>query len=201
MHKIQEVFLCQHRRLIAVGIFFICLICVFVFAEHTYPVSPIPLPTTINQNFITQVNECFVPTAAVYGFSLRITSGFRSLAQQQQVYDQGRLENGHLVSEAPPGHSLHNYGFAVDVVDRWKGYDINWPELIAIGAYCGLDNGGTGDEPHFEYRDGLTTDDFSAGMRPKPLTLPCPIMADRFKNNQPLTLKDLQACGAPNFSK
>ena len=175
MHKIQELFLCQRRRLIAIGIFLLCLIGAFVFTEHTYPVSPVPLPTAIDPNFMAQVNECFIPTAAVYGFSLRIVSGFRSIAQQEQVYDQGRLENGHLVSEAPPGHSLHNYGFAVD---------IDWPELIAIGAYCGLENGGDGDYPHFEYRDGLTTDDFSAGMRPKPLTLPCPIMADRFKNNQ-----------------
>ena len=88
----------------------------------------------------------------------------------------------------------------MDIVDRWKGYDINWSQLIAIGAYCGLGNGGVGDYPHFEYRGGLTTDEFAAGMRPKPLTLPCAVMAERAKDNEPLTLKDLQACGAPNFA-
>jgi hypothetical protein len=181
------------------GIFVVCLIVGLIFAKRTYSISPVPLPTALDPNFLTQVNDCFIPTAAVYGYTLRIVSGFRSMAQQQQIYDQGRLENGEVVSEAPPGHSLHNYGFAMDIVDRWKGYNIDWPQLIAIGAYCGLGNGGVGDYPHFEYRGGLTTDQFAAGTRPKPLTLPCPIMAERAKENQPLTLQDLQSCGAPNF--
>lgn len=173
----------------------------FFLVRHTiYTVSAVPLPTALDPNFINQVNECFIPTAAVYGYALRITSGFRSMAEQAQIYNQGRLEDGHIVSEAPPGHSLHNYGFAVDIVDKWKGYNINWKELISIGAYCGLDNGGDGDYPHFEYRDGLTTDDFAAGKRPAPLTLPCPVMAQRAQNSQPLTLKDLQACDAPRFA-
>lgn len=164
----------------------------FLFLWHaTYIVQAVPVPTGLDPNFINQVNECFIPAAAAYGYTLRIVSGFRTMAEQQQIYDQGRLENGEIISEAPPGHSLHNYGFAVDIVDRRKGYNINWPELIAIGAYCGLGNGGAGDYPHFEYRGGLTTDDFAAGKRPPPLTLPCPIMAERAKSGQPLTLQDL----------
>ncbi len=161
--------------------------------------APIPVPTGLDPNFINQVNDCFIPTAAVYGYSLRIVSGFRSMAEQQQIYDQGRLENGTVVTEAPPGHSLHNYGFAVDVVDKRRGYNIDWQKLIAIGAYCGLGNGGVGDYPHFEYRGGLTTNDFMAGKRPPPLTLPCAIMDMRAKANQPLTPKDLQGCGTPQF--
>jgi hypothetical protein len=87
----------------------------------------------------------------------------------------------------------------VDIVDRWRGYNIDWPQLIAIGAYCGLGNGGVGDEPHFEYRGGLDTDQFAAGLRPVPLTLPCPAMVTRATAGQSLTLQDLQACGAPSF--
>ena len=195
----------MHKRhyLIAICLLAACLTLGFIFTRHNYSVSPapIPIPTGLDPNFLTQVDDCFLPTAAVYGYTLRIVSGFRSMTQQQQIYDQGRLEDGHIVSEAAPGHSLHNYGFAVDVVDRWKGYNINWPQLIAIGAYCGLGNGGVGDYPHFEYRDGLTTDEFAAGMRPKLLTLPCEIMATRATDNKPLTLEDLHACGAPNFSQ
>jgi len=170
-----------------------------IFFRATYGVSAAPIPTGLDPNFITQVDDCFIPTAAVYGYDLRITSGFRSIAQQQQIYEEGRLEDGTVVTEAPPGHSLHNYGFAVDIVDRFKGYNIDWPQLIAIGAYCGLGNGGVGDYPHFEYRGGLDTDQFAAGMRPAPLALPCPIMATRGAAGQPLTLSDLQACGAPSF--
>jgi hypothetical protein len=197
---ITLIFLLRRSRAAAIvfaGVVAIAL--VILFWQATYSVKAAPVPTGLDPNFITQVDDCFLPTAAVYGYDLRITSGFRTMAQQQQIYDEGRLEDGTVVSEAPPGHSLHNYGFAVDVVDRIKGYDIDWPQLIAIGAYCGLGNGGIGDEPHFEYRGGLDTDQFAAGLRPPPLTLPCPSMATRAAAGQPLTLQDLQACGAPSF--
>jgi hypothetical protein len=162
---------------------------------------PVPLPTEENPNFLTQVNDCFIPTADAYGYDLRITAAFRSIADQTAMYDQGRTTNGHIVSEAPPGHSLHNYGYAVDVVDRQQGYDIDWNQLIQIGAYCSLESGGVGDLPHFEERGGLDTDQFAAGLRPPLLTLPCPLMAVRAESSStPLTLADLQACGAPDFS-
>jgi hypothetical protein len=199
---ITLVFLLRRSRI--AGIVFavmIAIVLVILFWHATYVVKGAPIPTGLDPNFITQVDDCFLPTAAVYGYDLRITSGFRTMAQQQQIYDQGRLEDGTIVSEAAPGHSLHNYGFAVDIVDRTKGYNIDWPQLIAIGAYCGLGNGGVGDEPHFEYRGGLDTDQFAAGMRPVPLTLPCAVMATRAAAGTPLTLQDLQACGAPMFSQ
>jgi peptidoglycan L-alanyl-D-glutamate endopeptidase CwlK len=189
------------RRAVAMSLICVAILTAFfiIFWHAAYSVKAAPIPTGLDPNFIAQVDDCFIPTAAVYGYDLRITSGFRSLVQQQQIYDQGRLEDGTVVSEAPPGHGLHNYGFAVDIVDRFKGYNIDWPQLIAIGAYCGLGNGGVGDYPHFEYRGGLDTDQFAAGLRPKPLTLPCPAMATRAADDQPLTLQDLQACGAPGF--
>ncbi len=162
--------------------------------------TPAPFPTGENPNFLTQVNDCFIPTADATGYDLRITSGFRSATDQSVLYQQGRTVDGHIVTEAPPGRSLHNYGYAVDVADRTAGYNLNWQKLVQIATYCGLANGGTGDLPHFEYRGGLTTLQFYIGMRPKPLTLPCPIMAVRAHANQPLTLADLQACNAPSFS-
>ncbi len=161
--------------------------------------SAVPMPTGMDPNFLEQVDECFIPTAAAYGYALRVTSGFRSMTEQAQVYDDGRDGSGTIVSEAPPGHSLHNYGYAVDIVDRWRGYDIDWTKLIAIGAYCHLENGGSGDLPHFEYGGGLTTDDFAAGLRPPLLALPCPLMATRAAESQPLTLADLKSCNAPDF--
>lgn len=160
---------------------------------------PAPLPTEMNPNFLAQVNNCFIPVAATYGYALRITNGFRSMAEQTTMYYQGRTINGHIVTEAQPGHSLHNYGYAVDVVDRYRGYNINWTRLIKIGAYCSLESGGVGDLPHFEERGGLTTDQFLAGMRPPSLVLPCAIMDNRSTSSRRLTLKDLKACGAPKF--
>ena len=74
------------RRYVAIGLIVVFLILVFIFAKRNYSISSslAPLPTAINPNFLTQVDDCFIPTAAVYGYTLRIVSGFRSMAQQQQ---------------------------------------------------------------------------------------------------------------------
>jgi hypothetical protein len=159
----------------------------------------VPLPTEIDANFIYQVNECFIPIASLYGYTLRISSDFRTVEEQNQTYEQGRTINGHIVTEAPGGRSIHNFGFAVDIVDRWREYDIDFDKLGKIAEYCGLEHGDDGDLAHFEYRDGLTTDQFIEGLRPSPLTLPCAIMSERANTNKKLTLKDLQNCGAPKF--
>jgi len=157
------------------------------------------MPTEINANFLTQVEECLIPTAAAYGYTLRVSSGFRTMEEQDQIYQQGRTENGHIVTEAPAGKSIHNFGFAVDVVDRWNGYDINWDRIAEMANYCGLESGGEGDVAHIEHRDGLTTAQFQRGRKPLELTLPCAIMHQRALAEQKLTLKDLQNCGAPKF--
>lgn len=157
---------------------------------------PIILSTEIDQNFLTQVNQCFIPAAAVYGYTLRITSDFRTIEEQDQLFDQGRIEDGRIISWAPAGKSLHNYGLAVDVVDRWKGYNIDWKRLGRIAVFCGLEQV---DDPHFENRGGLATAQFESGLRPASLSLPCAFFAERAEANQPLTLKDLKNCGAPNF--
>jgi hypothetical protein len=171
-----------------------------VSAVSTEIFVPAPMPTEINANFINQVNKCFLPTAEVYGYTLRITSGFRSLDEQEDLYLQGREVNGHIVTEAPAGKSIHNYGYAVDVVDRFNAFDIDWDKLGHISAFCGLEQGDEGDQPHFEHRAGLTTDQFKEGHRPADLTLPCTLMDERYNAQQKLTLSDLRACGAPNFN-
>ena len=155
--------------------------------------KPVVFPTEINQNFLDQVNKCFIPTATVYGYTLRITSGFRSLSEQEQLYNQGRTIDGHIVSWAEAGKSMHNYGYAVDVVDRWRGYNIDRKKLAEIGDFCGLTQV---DDAHFEYRGGLTTAQFEAGILPPPISLPCPIMVEKAKLNQPLTFADLKSCGS-----
>lgn len=161
--------------------------------EPSVTVKPIVSLTEINQNFLDQVNKCFIPAAAVYGYTLRVTSGFRSLSEQEQIYNQGRMVDGRIVSWAEAGKSMHNYGYAVDVVDRWHGYNIDWKKLADIGSFCGLTQV---DDAHFEYRGGLTTAQFEAGILPPPISLSCPIMAEKAKLNQPLTIADLKSCGA-----
>lgn len=158
--------------------------------------EPAPMPREINPNFLTQINECFIPTAEIYGYTLRITSDFRSLDEQTAIYDLGRTEDGRIVSWATAGSSIHNYGYAVDVVDRWRGYYVNWKRLAKIGEFCGF---AQVDDAHFEHRGGLVVDQFKAGERPLPLALPCAIMGERAKAQQALTAQDLQDCGVANF--
>jgi len=160
--------------------------------------SPAPSPTALDPNFEVQIEKCFLPVSTVYGFNLYITAGFRSPADQDALYAQGRTENGHIVTNAQGGQSIHNYGFAVDVADHQYGQDIAWETLEKIGNYCGLEHGDRGfvDLPHFQYIGGLNREDLQAGKRPKPLTLPCPIMTTT-KN---LTQADLNSCGAPVFA-
>ncbi len=170
--------------------------------EYTAPMEkPAPMPTIIDPNFLAQVNDCFMPIAALYGFTLRVTDDFRTPEDQDKIYNQGRTINGHIVTEAPAGKSIHNYGFAVDVVDRWRGYEIDWSKLSRIGSYCKLEHDDEVDMPHFEQRGGLSTADFAAGKRPPFLALPCPLMRERAVANQPLTREDLKTCGAPDFDE
>jgi hypothetical protein len=157
------------------------------------------MPTEINANFLNQIEKCLIPIATTYGHTLRISSGFRTVEEQDELYNQGRTVNGHIITEAQGGKSIHNFGFAVDMVDHWKGYDIDWKKIGKMSEYCGLEHGDEGDVSHFEIQDGLTTARFAAGRRPLLRTLPCLIMDERAKANKPLTLKDLQNCGAPKF--
>ncbi|OGL73892.1 hypothetical protein A3C96_01460 [Candidatus Uhrbacteria bacterium RIFCSPHIGHO2_02_FULL_60_10] len=159
----------------------------------------VPEPTEIDANFFDQVRKCFLPAAAVYDFDLRITSSFRSRAEQDRLYEQGRTVNGHIVTEVAGGRSLHNYGFAVDVVDRWRGYDINWAQLDRIADWCRLLQNEEGDQAHFSHRAGLSIEDFAAGRRPPPLALPCDLLDERFAAGERLTRDDLSSCGAPEF--
>ncbi|MDP2934406.1 MAG: M15 family metallopeptidase [bacterium] len=181
------------------GLFFIARNDNAFMLENNAEPKKVPMPTEINANFLTQIKECFIPITAVYGYTLRISSGFRTVAEQDQLYNQGRTVNGHIVTEAQGGKSIHNFGFAVDIVDRWKEYDIDWEKIGRMAEYCGLEHGDEGDISHFEIRDGLTTARFAAGRRPLVRILPCAIMNERAQVNQSLTLKDLQNCGAPKF--
>jgi hypothetical protein len=104
------------------------------------------------------------------GLDLRITEGFRSIETQNEYYSYSRTQaqlnavglnniiakpNLPWKTNAYGGQSPHNYGLAIDVVDRNQGYGINWNRLGALGTSLGLDWGGywrpaIRDRPHFQ---------------------------------------------------
>jgi peptidoglycan L-alanyl-D-glutamate endopeptidase CwlK len=125
------------------------------------------------------------------GINVQISSGYRSMEEQAALYGQSRLYsyNGKnysnlakpKVTQAKPGQSIHNYGYAIDyflVSDDGKTalWTVNakWKRVAAIGKELGFRWGGdwTGfkDYPHLEMTGGLSFTQLQAGKRPN-LTL------------------------------
>jgi hypothetical protein len=68
----------------------------------------------------------FIKACEAVGIFLRVTSGFRSYEEQNEIYAKGRtVPNnagklpGTVVSNARGGQSVHNFGLAFDVVEMW----------------------------------------------------------------------------------
>lgn len=101
----------------------------------------------------------------------RVTQGLRSWNDQQKLWEQGRDANGNvidpskIVTKAPPGHSWHEFGLAVDVVPMvsqlenailpdWNLSHPVWGRIVAVGESLGLFSGtqfhAIKDEPHFQ---------------------------------------------------
>ena len=121
------------------------------------------------------------------GIKVQISSGFRSNEDQAYIYGQGRPNyiwngkvygsKGSIVSNAPPGTSIHNYGLAIDYFlvsedgnnSLWTVND-NWKRVATIAKSMGFEWGGDWknfkDYPHLQYNQGLTIADLKAGHRP-----------------------------------
>lgn len=99
----------------------------------------------------------FINAAQAQGVTLRITQGFRSIAEQNALYAQGRTTPGQIVTNAKGGQSYHNYGLAFDVVMMNNGKAV-WDRIPAnigaLGATYGFEWGGNWrtfkDYPHFQ---------------------------------------------------
>lgn len=84
---------------------------------------------------------------AVRGIVIRVTQGLRTYSQQLALYNQGRTEPGLKVTDAPPGYSAHNFGYAVDIVPMdgtlpdWNANDPQWKEVLSLALSCGLAEG------------------------------------------------------------
>ena len=102
--------------------------------------------------------DSMITEAKKQGIDLRIISGYRSPEHQKRLYAQGRTSKGHIVTNAPPGFSFHNYGFAVDVCEFVNGKphwnSSNWNLVGELGKEQGLVWGGDWktlvDKPHFQ---------------------------------------------------
>ncbi|MBD3343990.1 MAG: peptidase M15, partial [Chitinivibrionales bacterium] len=108
----------------------------------------------------------FINDAAQQGMNLRIYFGYRSVDQQNALYNAGK-------TPAKGGHSYHNYGLAIDLVQisnkkaLWKNQ--NWSQIGALGMKHGFGWGGdwaSRDMVHFQMPFGLSIKDLLSGKRP-----------------------------------
>lgn len=96
----------------------------------------------------------------------RLTSGYRSPQEQQELYNKGRTTGGRIVTNAKAFQSYHNYGLAFDVVPIRGGKAI-WDEINLFDDFAkiakkrGFDWGGDWqsfkDYPHFQRPFGKST--------------------------------------------
>jgi peptidoglycan L-alanyl-D-glutamate endopeptidase CwlK len=129
--------------------------------------------------------EALIDRSYAAGVPIVITQGLRTIAEQDDLYAQGRTKPGAIVTNARGGYSNHNFGVAVDFAlltndGRSVSWDTrldgdrdgiaDWNEVVAIAKTLGFAWGGDWktflDLPHFEMTFGLSTADYRAGKRP-----------------------------------
>ncbi|WP_285291996.1 M15 family metallopeptidase [Bacillus sp. ISL-18] len=148
----------------------------------------VPLPTELNP-VVKERSDQLIQQAAKKGIEVVITDGFRSAADQDKLYQQGRTAGGNIVTNAKGGESYHNFGLAIDFALKtpsgdviWdREYDRNengvadWAEVVqmakALGFEWGGDWKGFKDYPHLEMNFGLTIADLQNGERPSGTSL------------------------------
>lgn len=81
--------------------------------------------------------------------SFRVTQGFRTWAEQDALFAQGRTTPGKIVTNAQAKESWHCYGCAVDIVPMdqeppqpdWNVEHPIWQRIIQCGKSLGLYSG------------------------------------------------------------
>ncbi|MCD5326150.1 MULTISPECIES: M15 family metallopeptidase [Pontibacillus] len=115
--------------------------------------------------------------AYVEGINMQVSSGFRSFAEQDDLYAKGRSVGGSKVTNARAGQSIHNYGYAIDFfLTNWDGskalWNVNddWRRVAELAKSVGFSWGGDWtsfkDYPHLDLSCGLSWQDFANGKRP-----------------------------------
>lgn len=113
----------------------------------------------VERKALELINLC-----ASSGTPIKITVGYRSIEDQNELYAQGRTKKGTIITNAKGGDSFHNYRVAFDVYFINEGYNGNWKQFRKIAKSLGFEWGGDWtsfpDKPHVQYTLGYTLNDF-----------------------------------------
>ena len=167
------------------------------------------LHPTVREKGFKLIEECHK-----IGINIVISQGYRSKADQDKLYAQGRTKPGNIVTNVRGGYSYHNYGLAIDFAvlsadgktaiwdtncDLNKNGKKDWYEVGQIGEKLGFEWGGRWtdfvDIPHLQMTFGLTIQQLLAGKRPPiptttttPQPAPAPAKTAPTKPNTPCTV-------------
>jgi peptidoglycan L-alanyl-D-glutamate endopeptidase CwlK len=102
-----------------------------------------------------------IEEATAQGIHVKVISGYRSYAEQDELYAKGRTEPGPRVTKARGGYSWHNFQIAFDIGifsedgKKYLGESPDYKKCGKIGESLGLEWGGSWkefvDEPHFQF--------------------------------------------------
>ncbi len=111
------------------------------------------------------LHDLWLRTCHYAGLDPLPTSTRRTFGEQADLYDQGRISPGRIVTKARAGWSWHNYGLAWDFVPLrhgkpvWSASDSLWRRCGISGEAIGLSWGGRWkrfrDLPHLEWHPRL----------------------------------------------
>lgn len=108
---------------------------------------------------LQQIIPQIIGRASELGLPVLVTDGFRTQAEQDAIYAQGRTRPGTIVSNARWPYSAHNWGVAIDFCRNVRGreYDDSdgfFRRVAAVAKGYGLEWGGDWknfvDKPHLQ---------------------------------------------------
>jgi peptidoglycan L-alanyl-D-glutamate endopeptidase CwlK len=121
--------------------------------------------------YVAGLCKRFIAGCRKEGIEVLITSTYRDMETQAEIYAQGRTTPGRIVTRAKPGQSWHNFRLAFDFVPIRNGKAMwndarTFKRCRQIGERLGLE-GLDFEMAHLEFRGGLTLAQARAGKEPK----------------------------------
>ncbi|QDP42048.1 M15 family metallopeptidase [Radiobacillus deserti] len=141
------------------------------------------MPTELHPIVASNMQE-LITQAKDIGINILITDEWRSIEEQNALYEQGRSQDGSIVTNVEGGESYHNYGLAIDFAieldngdviwdmayDGNKNKQADWMEVVEIAKSLGFEWGGDWknfkDYPHLQMDFGLSISELQRGKRP-----------------------------------
>ncbi len=118
---------------------------------------------TLDPKMQPLISQLLMGAEIATGVTWVITSGRRTMKEQESLYAQGRTKKGNIVTNAKPGQSAHNFGMAADLAPLkdgkiwWNAPDSIWKQMADIAKQIGLVSGyyfkSIHDAPHVEHPD------------------------------------------------